>query len=298
VEKEQYFIEKYLNNLSFKSSEYPIGIGDDCAVIESNECLITSKDISVSGVHFPEELDPYFVAYRSVAIAISDVFAMGGTPKAYLLGITHPEPKDSWFNNFSKGLKDLNTEYELNLLGGDLTRGELNISVTVFGHANKNLLKRTGANVGDLIFISNTLGRGKKGFIDYKKNGNSELNHYLKPKLPLNLVQELAPLATSCIDVSDGLLIDLKRICDSSEVGAVINLNREMFITDKDDLVAGDDYVLCFTAKERNKEKILSLKSSIKLIGRIEKGSDLKIFDNDKKEIKFENKGWDSFGSI
>ena len=82
MEKEHHFIDKYFKPLAIKSKQYPIGIGDDCAVINSGERLITSKDISVSGVHFPNELDPYFVAYRSVATAISDIFAMGGMPTA------------------------------------------------------------------------------------------------------------------------------------------------------------------------------------------------------------------------
>ena len=76
MEKEHYFIDKYLKSLSIKSSEYPMGIGDDCAIIEIKDKLITSKDISVSGVHFPKELDPYFIAYRSIAVAISDIFSM------------------------------------------------------------------------------------------------------------------------------------------------------------------------------------------------------------------------------
>ena len=124
MEKEHHFIDKYLKPLSIKSKTYPIGIGDDCAVIDSTERLITSKDISVSDVHFPKELDPYFIAYRSVAIAISDIFAMGGTPSAYLLGITHPKPNDSWFESFSRGLNDFNNTtpykyYRFRIFGRD-----------------------------------------------------------------------------------------------------------------------------------------------------------------------------------
>ena len=210
MEKEHHFIDKYFKPLAIKSKQYPIGIGDDCAVINSGERLITSKDISVSGVHFPKELDPYFVAYRSVATAISDIFAMGGMPTAYLLGITHPKPNEGWFESFSRGLNDFNEDYDVNLIGGDLTRGELNISVTAFGQAPDNLLTRTGANIGDLIFVSDLLGKGKKGLIDYRNNRDSDTNHYLKPQLPISLIPKLKQLVTSCIDVSDGLLIDLK----------------------------------------------------------------------------------------
>ncbi len=297
MEKEHHFIDKYLKPLSIKSKEYPIGIGDDCAVIDSKEKLITSKDISVSGVHFPKELNSYFIAYRSVAIAISDIFAMGGTPTAYLLGITHPNPDDDWFKSFSDGLKDFNEDYDVNLIGGDLTRGDLNISVTVFGQAPNNLLTRKGANIGDLIFVSDLLGKGKKGLNDYRRNYASEINHYLKPKLPVRLVPKLRQLATSCIDVSDGLLIDLKRICSSSKVGAVINLNQNIYLTDEHDLIAGDDYVLCFTAKEEFKDKILALDSSIRIIGRIEEGTKVKVLNKNNKEINYKKDGWESFES-
>ncbi len=299
MEKEHYFIDKYLKTLSIKSSKYPIGIGDDCAIIDTKEKLITSKDVSVSGVHFPKELDSYFIAYRSVAVAISDIFAMGSKPTAYLLGITHPEPNDNWFKSFSRGLCDLNNDYNINLIGGDLTKGELNISVTAFGQAPANLLKRTGANKGDLIFISDTLGRGKKGLINYRKNKKDiDQNHYLKPKLPINLIPKLAELASSCIDVSDGLLIDLNRICSSSNVGARINLSKNIYITDKNDLIAGDDYVLCFTAKKEFKNEILVLDSSIKLIGHMEEGKEVKVFDEKDEEIKYDNEGWEPFTTI
>ena len=297
MEKEHYFIDKYLKSLSIKSSEYPIGIGDDCAVIETKEKLITSKDISVSGVHFPKELDPYFIAYRSIAIAISDIFAMGGKPTGYLLGITHPEPNDNWFESFSNGISDFNNDYSVNLIGGDLTKGELNISVTVFGQAPDKLLRRTGAAIGDLIFISDLLGRGKKGLIDYRKNNNDQ-NHYLKPKLPINLFPELTHLASSCIDISDGLLMDLKRICSSSNVGATINLNKDIYITDKDDLIAGDDYVLCFTAKKEFKNEILTLDSSIRLVGLIEEGAEVKVLNENNEEIEYIKDGWEPFVSI
>ena len=298
MKKEHYFIDKYLKPLSIKSRTFPTGIGDDCAVIDSRERLITSKDISVSDVHFPKELEPYFIAYRSVAIAISDIFAMGGTPTAYLLGITHPKPDDSWFESFSKGLNDFNEDYDVNLLGGDLTRGELNISITAFGQAPDNLLTRTGANIGDLIFVSDSLGKGKKGLIDYRNNRNSNTNHYLKPKLPTSLMPKLRQLVTSCIDVSDGLLIDLKRICSLSNVGAIINLSEDIYITDEHDLVAGDDYVLCFTAREEFKEKILALDSAIKIIGKIEEGTKVKVLNENNEEIKFKKDGWESFESI
>ncbi len=169
--------------------------------------------------------------------------------------------------------------------------------MTAFGQAPDRLLKRTGASIGDLIFISDSLGRGKKGLIDYREN-NNDINHYLKPKLPNNLIPELTHLASACIDVSDGLLIDLKRICSSSNVGATINLNKDIYITDKDDLIAGDDYVLCFTAKEEFENEILALDSSIRLIGQIEEGAEVKVLNENDEEIEYIKDGWEPFTSI
>ena len=151
---------------------------------------------------------------------------------------------------------------------------------------------------GDLIFVSDLLGKGKKGLIDYRNNRDSDTNHYLKPQLPISLIPKLKQLVTSCIDVSDGLLIDLKRICSSSNVGAVINSRKDIYITDEHDLIAGDDYVLCFTAKKELKEKILALDSSIKIIGQIEEGTKVKVLNENNTEIKYKKDGWDPFESI
>ena len=137
----------------------------------------------------------------------------------------------------------------------------------------------------------------KKGLNDYRNNCDSDTNHYLKPKLPTSLMSKIRQLVTSCIDVSDGLLIDLKRICSSSNVGAIINLSEDIYITDEHDLVAGDDYVLCFTARAEFKEKILALDSSIKIIGQIEEGTKVKVLNENNEEIKFKKDGWEPFES-
>ena len=127
MNKEEYFLEKYLKPCASVNKQFPLEIGDDCAVISLSEDLLISSDNSVVDVHFPNTFDPYFIAYRSVAIAASDIIAMGAYPEGYLLNITLPEPSDQWFKQFSNGISDFNNDYGTNLIGGDLTKGQLNI---------------------------------------------------------------------------------------------------------------------------------------------------------------------------
>ena len=140
MNKEEYFLEKYIKPCTEVSELFPQEIGDDCAVIRSSSDLLVSTDSSVEGVHFPANLNPYYIAYRSIAIAASDLIAMGSYPEGYLLSITHPEPSDKWFDDFSKGICGFNKEHETKLVGGDLSKGELNICVTVFGRAKQNII--------------------------------------------------------------------------------------------------------------------------------------------------------------
>ena len=104
MNKEEYFLEKYIKPCTEVSELFPQEIGDDCAVIRSSSDLLVSTDSSIEGVHFPANLNPYYIAYRSIAIAASDILAMGSYPDGYLLSISHPQPSDEWFNDFSKGI--------------------------------------------------------------------------------------------------------------------------------------------------------------------------------------------------
>ena len=105
---ETHYIQQYLAPLYTQSSTYPLKIGDDCAVIDAKNKILTSVDSSVEEQHFPKDLNPYHVAYRAVAVAISDIYAMGGIPESYLLSISNPQPSDLWFEEFSKGIKKVN----------------------------------------------------------------------------------------------------------------------------------------------------------------------------------------------
>lgn len=296
MNKEEYFLEKYIKPCTEVSELFPQEIGDDCAVIRSLSDLLVSTDSSIEGVHFPANLNPYYIAYRSIAIAASDILAMGSYPDGYLLSITHPEPSEEWFNDFSKGILEFNKTHDTKLVGGDLSKGELNICVTVFGRAKQNIIKRSDAMENDNIYVSNTLGLGAAGHRSFLKDNLSMPNQYMKPKLiSKQVIFELNTLINSAIDVSDGLLLDLKRICKFSGKGAELLVSKNFIFNDYEDLIAGDDYVLLFTANDNNDEQITALLPQSKMIGKITKEKKLQINDLDGKEINFDTFGWDSF---
>lgn len=296
MNKEEYFLEKYIKPCTEVSELFPQEIGDDCAVIRSSSDLLVSTDSSIEGVHFPANLNPYYIAYRSIAIAASDILAMGSYPDGYLLSISHPQPSDEWFNDFSKGILEFNKTHDTKLVGGDLSKGELNICVTVFGRAKQNIIKRSGAKENDNIYISNKLGLGVAGHKSFLKDNISMPNQYMKPQLiSKEVIFELNTLINSAIDVSDGLLLDLKRICKLSGKGAELLVSKKFIFNDYEDLVAGDDYVLLFTANDNNDEQVTALLPQSKMIGKITKEKKLQVNDLDGKEINFDTFGWDSF---
>ena len=296
MNKEEYFLEKYLKPCTKVSAKFPLEIGDDSAIISSPEDLLISSDNSVIDVHFPRLLDAYYIAYRAVAIAASDIIAMGAYPEGYLLNITHPDPTDQWFEKFTLGIKDFNDDYGTNLIGGDLTKGELNISVTVFGKQLDKIIKRSGAKVDDDIYISNTLGLGKQGYERYKKQILDFPNQYLKPKLlSIKTIKALQPFMNSAIDVSDGLLLDLSRICKQSKKGATLNILEGVYSNTIDDLIAGDDYILLFTSNSKHGESIRKILPTSFSIGRITEEEKILVLDKEGKIINFEKLGWDSF---
>ena len=296
MNKEEYFLEKYIKPCTEVSELFPQEIGDDCAVIRSSSDLLVSTDSTIEGVHFPANLNPYYIAYRSIAIAASDILAMGSYPDGYLLSISHPQPSDEWFNDFSKGILEFNKTHDTKLVGGDLSKGELNICVTVFGRAKQNIIKRSGAKENDNIYISNKLGLGVAGHKSFLKDNISMPNQYMKPQLvSKEVIFELNTLINSAIDVSDGLLLDLKRICKLSGKGAELLVSKKFIFNDYEDLIAGDDYVLLFTANNNNDEQVRALLPQSKMIGKITKEKKLQVNDLDGKEINFDTFGWDSF---
>ena len=290
--KENYLIQKYFNSLKNESSAISIGIGDDCAEIKAKDTFLTSVDTSLSGTHFPEDLDPFFIAYRSLVIASSDIYAMGGIPHSFLLSITHPNPTDDWFKKFNQGAQEFINDYKVSIAGGDLTLGPLSISVSFFGNPLPRVLKRSNAQLNDNVYITGKLGLGYQGLLKYRDYESD--NQFLRPNVPKELIKPLNPFINACIDISDGLIIDLERICSASEVGAQIQYDKAFVTKNLEDLIRGDDYQLCFTANNKYHEQIKKISQDIFCIGKIINTNKVSVFDGDQ-EVNFKTKGWDSF---
>lgn len=249
---EKYFV-KQTNN-----PEIITGCGDDAAVIKTppNQVLVTSVDTMVCGVHFFEWAPAHAIGYKALASNLSDLAAMGATPSWFTLAITLPVIDKAWLTGFSKGLFDCAGEYNIDCIGGDTTKGPLTITIQVGGYAKQeNILHRNGAIPGDKIYLGNPIGGAAYALEKIKQTDNradSKLLEYLYyPKPQLELGQALRGIASSAIDISDGLAADLNHILKTSGVGAVIEADKIPLGNSETKLehalYGGDDYVLCFT---------------------------------------------------
>lgn len=234
----------------YKENGVIIGPGDDCAIFDLSTPIITSVDSSVVDIHFPSNASPQDIGYRAVAVALSDIAAMGCRPIAFSLSVSSPVTEELWYKKLAEGVEDIAKEFEISLIGGDLTKGPLNLNAIVYGtpYSGKVLMRNT-AQPGDYICISSQTGRARRGLNDWKNtNNNSEyLADYLRPLAKIELGKTIVNFASACIDTSDGLLADLGKILKSSECGALIYLDDIPITTDIDDINSGDDYDLCFT---------------------------------------------------
>lgn len=243
----------------------PLGLGDDCAlqIIEAGSQLVFSIDTLVEGVHFPHNYNPAFLGWRSLAVAASDLAAMGADPVCFTLALTLPSAERGWVANYADGLLEAAKAFGLALAGGDTTRGPLTISIQVHGTVPAGTaLTRSGAEPGDLVCVSGTLGDASAALVWLEGDSDSEevmrlLSRYHHPEPRLALGQALRGYATAMIDISDGLEADLQHILIASGVGARIDaaqlpLSPELLrlVPDKARQLAlygGDDYELCFT---------------------------------------------------
>lgn len=270
-------IQHYFQHLSPQREDVLLGIGDDCALLQAPEgyVIAVSTDTLVSGVHFFPDVDPYTLGYKSLAVNLSDLAAMGATPAWFSLAITMPEVDTDWLHPFSQGLSDLAAKHNIALVGGDTTSGPLSITIQVQGFVEQQqALKRNSAKVGDNIYVTGTLGDAGAA-LELKLKGVTEPNsdtafltqRLERPAPRVEIGQQLAGSANAAIDISDGLTADLSHILQLSNVGAMIEveslpLSRELLaITTQQHaeqlaLFSGDDYELCFTVSEQHEGRI------------------------------------------
>lgn len=241
------------------------GIGDDGAVLAPSPGfeLVQVIDTLVEGVHFLADAEPSDIGYRVVAVNLSDIAAMGARPRWMTLALTIPDKEQEWIAQFGMGVHTAAKEFDVALVGGDTTRGDAVVAtVAITGEVDqgKSLL-RSGANVGDAIFVSGTVGDAAAGLrlLSLGKQDDCLTTRFLRPTARIHLGQELLGRASAVIDISDGLVGDLKKLLVASEVGAEIDVDtlpisdalRQHFSADEQHdfaLSGGDDYELCFTA--------------------------------------------------
>jgi len=297
-----------LGNQYFDSSDLLLGPGDDAGLFKTKKELIFSTDTSVENIHFPKSLNAKKIAYRSCAVAASDIAACGGMLKWLAISLTTSSKNRKWIEDFSKGIREFSDAYKVPIIGGDLTSGkELSISIGVCGEIEKKyFMRRSGARENDHIFVTGDLGEAFIGLNllkDKKKKLSSKekiyLNRFFKPDIEIAFSQDLSKLANSCIDISDGLLGDLNHICEESKLGAKIFLEDISFVGEyKNALTWGDDYQLCFTASPKNLEKIYKMARTHKIklskIGSMKKGKGISVFSNGKK-IALKKAGYNHF---
>ena len=301
-----------------------LGVGDDCALlpVRAGQQLAISSDMLVEGRHFLSTVNPRFLGHKALAVNLSDLAACGAEPKAFMLALALPEVNASWLSEFSKGIWDLADAHHCDLIGGDTTRGPLNICITVLGEVPAHLaLLRSGAQVGDDVYVSGHLGDARlalevfRGRLTVPQNVFEQARMRMEMPTPrLALGQALRGIATAAADISDGLLGDLQHILKASHVGADIDtamvvstlgsraqcnlpLATQQMLT----LSGGDDYELVFTAPEHARADIAALSVSthtpITRIGKVNGSQQLRLLDSEGHEMRNEFESFDHFKS-
>ncbi|HXM99684.1 MAG TPA: thiamine-phosphate kinase [Candidatus Dormibacteraeota bacterium] len=328
IQNENSLIRRIVSGQKLKSRGLSLGIGDDAALFRPTPGyeLILTCDWFLDGTHFlVDRHPPDSIGWKCLARAVSDVAAMGGTPKCFLLSVALPSRRTgSWLNGFLRGLHRAARSFHCPLAGGDTTeRKEILINVTVIGEVRKDrALLRFGAKPGDLIYVSGRLGEAELGLKRIRQSGkavaanSSFLRKQLYPEPRVKLGRWLAEkkLATAMMDLSDSLSSDLPRLCQASGVGAIVNAAQLRMLTraklpkgyidntrGSQDLHfalhGGDDYELLFTVARSKSRQVPASLDGIPLtaIGEITREKRVLLRDGQGKVGALRPHGWDPF---
>jgi len=302
-----------------------LGVGDDAALVKagSGMVLAVAADMLVGGRHFFSDADPQSVGHKALAVNLSDMAAMGATPRWATLGIALPEVDTRWLAAFTRGFMALARKHGVDLIGGDTTRGPLNICVQIIGEVPaRRALRRDGAKAGDDIWVSGTLGdaalavAARNRRIQLKPAERAQALRRLDwpaPRIALGMA--LRGVARSVIDVSDGLVADLGHICERSRVAAVVAFERlpvsallrrhlASLVAQAAALAGGDDYELCFTAAPAKRAAVERAAGRVGLrvtrIGRVIRAPQgvcsVVVVDRDGLPLPLAQRGFDHFG--
>ncbi len=299
-----------------------VGIGDDAAVVKipPDRRLVVTADTLVAGVHFPEQASPEDIGYKSLAVNLSDLGAMGAIPRWYTLSLTLPVANEAWLSAFSTGLQLLETEEAVVLIGGDTTRGPLSISIQAMGLVRPGAaVLRSGANAGDDIYVTGTLGDAALGLQSVVGEVSESLlpgsalagciDRLNRPQPRTIAGYSLAPFVTAMIDCSDGFTADLGHILRASGCGAEVMLESlplssavRCWVESQGwqlPLSGGDDYELIFTADSAQREVINgiaeNLHCAITPVGKVVPGAGLKLIKRDGVVVESDPRGYTHF---
>jgi thiamine-monophosphate kinase len=310
-------IQKYFT----RPSEHTLlGVGDDAALMQlrPGKVLAVSTDMLVAGRHFFPDTDPYRLGRKTLAVNLSDLAAMGAEPRWTVLSLAIPQPDSSWLKPFAQGFYDEAQAHHVDWVGGDTTSGPLNVSVTIMGEVEQDLaLQRSGAQVGDDIWVSGTLGDAAMGLaclnnqIRLAQEGKDFCVLRLEqPTARVDLGLRLAGLAHAAIDLSDGLMADLGHLLTASAVGADIAfaalpqsvaLQKCPYPAQVQEVMlgGGDDYELCFTASPEVEQRIVEAgrlaQTQVTKIGTIVSTRGLRVLDPKGALIIPKRRGFDHF---
>lgn len=287
--------------------------GDDCAILNppKNTEIAMSLDTLVYGIHFDDTTSARDLGYKSLSVNLSDLAAMGTTPAWVMLSLTLPEIDESFLSNFQQGFFEHFTQYPLALIGGDITRGPMSVTVQVSGFSPTNTaLKRSGAQVEDRIYVTNSLGDAAIALQYLQKKISLSptdaafvLEKLYRPTPRIHDGIALRNLASSAIDISDGLYADLSHILQASNVGANLFIDEIPISTvlakqnqhtiRTASLFGGDAYELCFTAPKH--VNLSLLKSPATCIGEITANVGIQLIDNENKIHKLTDMSYKHF---
>ena len=326
----QYFRD---SGLGFEKSGIALGIGDDCALLNPpvDQQIAISLDLLQEGVHFPAGAVADLVAYRALAVNLSDLAAIGAEPWCFTLGLSMPDAEPLWLEAFSRGLLELAKLHNCPLVGGDLIRGSLHIAIQVQGlvPAGK-ALRRSTAKAGDLIYVTGTLGDAAIALailqaVDgtaspllsataIRKLSNSQRDFFIRrfyqPDVRLAAGIALRDYASACIDISDGLLNDLAHIVEDSGVGAELDIEQLPYSVAMQQCVeaehrlsaalfGGDDYELCFTVAPEQcnamEKSLVALNLTVKRVGEIVSKPGIRCLDSLGDEVKISGQAFRHF---
>ncbi|GAB3378868.1 thiamine-phosphate kinase [Lysobacter fragariae] len=282
-----------------------LGIGDDAAILQvpSGRHLVVATDTLNRGVHFPDNTAPADIGWKALAVNLSDLASMAAQPAWCTLSLSLPQGDADWVDAFLDGFLELAAQHDVALVGGDTTRGPLSVCVTVHGFVQPGAaLLRSGAKVGDDIWVTGTLGDAAGALAQWRAGAvvQPELRARLDRPVPrLALGSRLVGIAHACVDISDGLLADLQHVCVASGVGSEIELDSLPASTELSvafevarrqaiQAAGGDDYELCFTAPRSARSVIervaVETATSVARVGRIVAGNGTRALQTDGSE--------------